>query len=203
MKTARFTSVVAKAGKPKAHLLLTTAARDRTLQSAIRAHRVLSVHQALTGQRKDYGVVGYDAKVASQVLLFPRSLRAFRDARIVGIDYSLLDEPEADVPKNVTPFPVPRASASTGKKAPPSPARKKTKTTPHPSREPEKPKANNPAKPFRKEAPLHREGATREPKSPATGPLKKKLQAVLREWEKGHEVKAHRMLAAVVDGMDG
>ena len=44
------------------------------------------------GSGTEYGTVGYDKKRHGQLLLFPKSLKAFADARIIGVKYALLAE---------------------------------------------------------------------------------------------------------------
>lgn len=89
-KTARFAAVVAKAGRPRVHLTFLAAVKDSELQSALKAHRVMSVVSFITGTKKDYGLAGYVEELASQVFIFPKPLKAFDDRRIVGINYDLL-----------------------------------------------------------------------------------------------------------------
>lgn len=45
MKTARFAQLVSAAGQPEVHQLWVPAARDPEFQRALKAHRVLTVHQ--------------------------------------------------------------------------------------------------------------------------------------------------------------
>jgi hypothetical protein len=63
VKTARFAEIVKAAGKPDVHLLLTDLALDPVLQKAIKAGRVMTVHQTVTGQKPDFGTVGFMAVV--------------------------------------------------------------------------------------------------------------------------------------------
>lgn len=91
-KTARFTTVVEKAGKPKVHLALLDPKKDRALQRAIKAHRVMMVHQETVGTARDFGTIGFDRKVAGQILIFPMSLEDFADSRIVGVNFDLVDQ---------------------------------------------------------------------------------------------------------------
>lgn len=104
MKTARFTDVVAAAGPPQVHSLWIAPGRDPALKRAVRDCRVMTIHQMLRGTKKDYGTVGLHADQSSQVLVFPKSLKKFSEARIVGIDYRLVVQPE---PKDPAPPVVP------------------------------------------------------------------------------------------------
>lgn len=115
MKTMRFATVVAQAGKPDVHLSLVDPARDAPLQKALKAHRVMTIHQSRGST--DYGTIGYEKTPTSQILIFPRSLRKFASARIVGVKYDLLarpPEPKREAMKS----PKPRKS-----KADPKPKR--------------------------------------------------------------------------------
>lgn len=59
--------------------------------TAIREHRVMTIHHAPRGQRADYGTIGLSQREAGgQILIFPKSLRRWEGRRIVGIDYRLL-----------------------------------------------------------------------------------------------------------------
>ena len=97
MKTARFAAVVEAAGKPDTHLLLVSPEKDKPLQTAIRAHRVMTLHQELGGSKKDHGTVGFEPGGARQFLIFPRSLSKFQGSRIVGVKYDLLEPGEERV----------------------------------------------------------------------------------------------------------
>jgi hypothetical protein len=98
MKTVRFSQVVKKAGKPSTYLQLVPVGKDRTLKGAASEDRVMTVSQATVGHAADYGVVGLDAKLKGQVLIFPRSLAKFEGSRVVGIKYEMLEPPS--IPKS-------------------------------------------------------------------------------------------------------
>jgi len=89
-KTVRFASVVAAAGKPEVYLPLFDPKKDRTFMRAVREHRVLSIRQDPASKRQDYGTVGFDEHGHFTYLVFPKSLAAFRDARVVGIKYEVV-----------------------------------------------------------------------------------------------------------------
>jgi hypothetical protein len=94
VKTARFADVVKKCGKPEAHLLLIEPAKDRELQAAIQAHRVMTVFQEAAGHKADRGEVGFQPGPARQFLIFPKALRAFEGRNVVGIKYDLWSHEE-------------------------------------------------------------------------------------------------------------
>lgn len=143
MKTARFKHVVAKCGRPRIHLLWVKPEQDQELMRAFKAHRVMSVHQAVRGTAKDFGAVGLLKDTFTQFLVFPKSLKTFADRRIVGIDYDLLDSEEspggAITPaRRAKPLKEARPKASAPKpkkaaKAPPAPAPKRV-SPPAPSK---------------------------------------------------------------------
>jgi hypothetical protein len=97
MKTARFSQVVAKSGKPEPYTLWTKPDADPTFKKAVKEHRVMTVHQPNVGTRKDYGTVGFQqhgkAAIEGSLWVFPKSLKAVEGRRIVGISYDLLTEP--------------------------------------------------------------------------------------------------------------
>ncbi len=94
----RFSKLVEAAGKPTVHLLWMDPAKDTVLQKAIKANRVLTVHQRPGATKADYGTVGFEKNVSGQILMFPKSLKQFADKRVVGVKYDLLEWPE--VPKD-------------------------------------------------------------------------------------------------------
>jgi hypothetical protein len=95
MKTVRFAQVVARSGHPHAHSLWVDPKHDPELQRAEKEHRVMTVAAAGHG-KADHGTVGFDPKApGAELLIFPKSLKPFGEARIVGIKFDLLDEPAA------------------------------------------------------------------------------------------------------------
>ena len=92
-KTVRFASVVATAGKPEVYLPLFDPKQDRAFMRAVKEHRVLSLRQEPTSKHTDFGVVGFDERHKHTTLLvFPKPLTKFLDARIVGIKYDVVGE---------------------------------------------------------------------------------------------------------------
>jgi cytosine deaminase len=90
VKTARFADVVKKAGTPEVLTLWSDPRNDKEFQRAVRAHRVITVHQTVVGAKKDFGEVGFHPGANVAYWLFPKSLEEFEGRRIVGIDYDLL-----------------------------------------------------------------------------------------------------------------
>jgi hypothetical protein len=97
METARFSKIVETAGSPVVHVLWIDPDKDPVLKEAIKAKRVMTVHQGLPTGKADYGTVGFQKGVSGQILIFPKSLKLFADKRVTGVNYDLLDS--ATVPK--------------------------------------------------------------------------------------------------------
>ena len=88
VKTARFTEVVEKAGKPEVYTLWQKPAQDRHLQSEIKNNRVMTVRKSEAGT--EFGIVGFKAHKGASYLVFPKSLKRFENKRIVGINCDLV-----------------------------------------------------------------------------------------------------------------
>ena len=90
VKSARFADVVKKAGTPEVLALWSDPRNDKEFQRAVRAHRVMTVHQTIVGAKKDFAEIGFHSGANVAYWLFPKSLEEFAGRRIVGIDYDLL-----------------------------------------------------------------------------------------------------------------
>ncbi len=120
-KTARFSEVVKGCGKPVAVVLWTEPAEDRAFSAALKQNRVMTVKEAETGARTDFGVVGFSPGPTSRYLTFPKALTKFKDKRIIGIKYELLETAEP-VGRVVEPGPAPRPKPARYEKTTPPPA---------------------------------------------------------------------------------
>jgi hypothetical protein len=132
MKSLRFASVVAKSGKPDVHLMLIDPAKDAALQKAIKAGRVMTVHQSRN--TTDYGTIGFEKNAPGQILVFPKSLKPFEGARIVGVKYELLEDaapPRAQRPR----ISKPAKKRKTSEAASPEPPPNKVVHFPSPTRD--------------------------------------------------------------------
>lgn len=89
-RTARFTEVVAKCGEPEAVSLWTEPHKNKRFMSAVRQNRVMTIKQENVGAKKDFGIVGFIEEKNVSYLIFPKTLRAFENHRIVGIKYNLV-----------------------------------------------------------------------------------------------------------------
>jgi hypothetical protein len=88
VKTARFSQVIEKCGKPQVYTLWQKPSADRHLQSQIRSNRVMTVQKSESGT--DFGIVGFKERKGATYLVFPKSLKHFADKRIVGVDWALV-----------------------------------------------------------------------------------------------------------------
>jgi hypothetical protein len=94
-KTVRFTEVVKRSGRPQVHTLWLPPDKDPELQRAQKAQRVMTIEPGSSGTKADVGTVGFqrDAKLG-QFLIFPKSLKPFDGARVVGIKFDLIAQPK-------------------------------------------------------------------------------------------------------------
>ena len=92
VKTARFADVVKHAGTPEVVTLWSDPRKDATFQRALKAHRIMTVHQPVLGAKKDFAEVGFHPAANVAYLLFPRSLEAFEGRRVIAVNYALLDD---------------------------------------------------------------------------------------------------------------
>jgi hypothetical protein len=92
VKTVRFSHVVASSGTPRPLMVLTDPEKDKELQGAIRAHKVMTVFQDSVGARADRAIVGFEPGRSRQFLIFPKSLTSFEGRKVVGIKYELWEQ---------------------------------------------------------------------------------------------------------------
>jgi len=88
VKTARFTEVVEKCGKPTVYTLWQKPVQDRHLQSQIKNGRVMTVQKSQTG--REFGMVGFKEGKGARHLVFSKSLKRFENKRIIGIKWELV-----------------------------------------------------------------------------------------------------------------
>ena len=179
MKTVRFSKVVEKAGAPETYLVLMDPAKDRTLQAAVKAQRVMTVEQESVGTKTDRGEVGFHPGPSRQFLVFPKSLRAFADRDVVGIKYELLSSP--DVPKSK-------------RAAPPRPPKKaRPKPKPAAKARPEKTKSAAPRKVV-----AFKPVENDEDEDEDIAELKKQVRHAMAVLEEGKAVAAFNLLKRIV-----
>ena len=88
VKTVRFTDIVATAGQPEVYTLWIQPKADRRFQSLIKNHRLMTIQQSEAGT--DFGVADFCERKGARYLEFPKSLKPFREMRIVGINWALV-----------------------------------------------------------------------------------------------------------------
>lgn len=181
MKTVRFSQVVAKSGRPESHFLLTQPKKDRALQSAVKASRVMTIMQSTVGTKADWGEVGFHQGSGRQYLLFPRSLSAYAGKAVIGIKYDLLSEAESPARSSAPDHkPAKKASERTAR------PRKRKTTTPFSQSTPPPP----PSEP----------APSKEKKEPAEiAALKQQVKRAMQALEKGRQVAAFNLLQKIVD----
>jgi len=91
-KNIRFGDLVRASGRPEIKSLWTAPNRDRSFTKAIKENRVLTITQVPTSKRKDFGRIGFQKARHASFLIFPRPLPQVDDARVVGINYALVEE---------------------------------------------------------------------------------------------------------------
>jgi hypothetical protein len=89
-KTARFSKVVEKCGKPQVYTFWQKPSADRRFQSQMKKNRVMTILKSESGT--DFGIVGLKESKEARYLTFPKSLKAFAANRIIGIDWMLVRE---------------------------------------------------------------------------------------------------------------
>jgi outer membrane biosynthesis protein TonB len=198
-------------------LLLVDPAKDKTLQAAIRADRVMTLYQQSGGT--DHAVVGFEQGRSRQFLVFPKPLKPFLGQRIVGIKYELLEEtpsPEKETAKKEAARKLdepPSKPASTGKdREPPKQAEVQMPTVvPKPSApKPEETALDAEKKPdqesgkagsedkvvkFQKTEP-ERQPA---PESEEIREIKRQVREAMEALEQGKQVVAFNLLKRILD----
>jgi len=188
MKSVRFSKVVEKCGKPEVYLLMSET--DPEFHHALEAGKIMSLSDESHGSGTEYGTVGYVKKHHGQLLLFPNSLKAFADAKIIGIKYDLLVE-EKGPDKNESGPSRPKKQKEPKEKAPKQTAERKSAT--------------------RKEKKKGKRGQERSVKKVISFPAKSEIKEddqdnaimtlvrqALRALEKGNSVAAYNILKRIV-----
>jgi hypothetical protein len=182
-KAVRFTRVVERSGRPRPHTLWLAPEKDPELKRAIAAHRVMMVEPGSAGGKTDFGMVGFNASDAAsaQILIFPKSLKAFEGARVVGIKFDLVEQPKMETARAPAPKPVPRRVSS--------PAPSAARTPP--------PAPSKPSKPQPPEPEENKSAPDEQRDTPDTA-LRREVRAALEELEAGKAVAAYKRLQNAV-----
>jgi hypothetical protein len=89
-KTARFSQIVEKCGRPNVYTLWQKPAVDRRFQAELKNNRVMTVQKSESGT--DFGIIGFKERKGATYLVFPKSLKPFADKRVIGIDWARVRE---------------------------------------------------------------------------------------------------------------
>jgi hypothetical protein len=190
-KTVRFTQVVERSGQPHVHTLWLPPEKDPELKRAVKAHRVMTVESGAASGKTDVGVVGFDParKNPTQVLIFPKSIKAFDGARVVGIKFDLVEQPKfATVGELQRSMLAAKPNRRKGKRvAQPVPAAARAEPE-----EPEEKVIQFEEKPAPSIAP-------KRPPPPGNGALLRDVRAALKELKAGKAVAAYERLQRAAD----
>jgi hypothetical protein len=93
VKSVRFTALVERSGHPVVVTLWREPEMDKDFMRAVRANRILTIHQTNSGTAKDYGVIGFQKDAQVTYMIFPRKLAPAAGTRVVGIKYDLVAQP--------------------------------------------------------------------------------------------------------------
>ena len=185
MKSVRFAQVVQKCGKPEVYLLMSET--DPDFHKAVEAGKIMSLSDDSHGSGTEYGTVGYKKKRHGQLLLFPKSLKSFADAKIIGIKYDLFDEDWSE--EKATPSLKKEKSKEVRVKAQKKvPAKPATKTA--------KKKKDDPKPAAKKLIPFPAKKA--EEDDDEDDALKGYVRQAMRALEKGNSVAAYNILKRII-----
>jgi hypothetical protein len=88
VKTARLAQLIEKCGRPEVYTLWQKPAQDRHLQSQIKNNRVMTIQRNEGGT--EFGLVGFKERKGAIYLVFPKSLKAFENCRVIGMNWDLV-----------------------------------------------------------------------------------------------------------------
>src|SRR5688500_1826603 len=89
----RFAKLVKTAGRPHpATLWVADPAKDPEFKKAIDENRIVTLHQANVGTKKDFGRIGFFKEPNSTYLIFPKPLPMAEGIKVIGIKFDLLEE---------------------------------------------------------------------------------------------------------------
>lgn len=190
--TVRFTQVVERSGRPHPHTLWLAPEKDPELMRAISAHRVMMIEPGSSGGKTDFGMVGFDASEAAgaQILIFPKSLKPFEGARVVGIKFDLMEQPTLENARGPSTKLSRRRTALTSRSA-----GRTARTTPPIQPAPRvSPKSSEPPAP----EPEHEKKTPNELRVTGDSGLMREVRAAIKELEGGKAVAAYKRLQRAV-----
>jgi hypothetical protein len=209
-KTVRFTKVVERSGEPHVHTLWLPPEKDPELKKAEKAGRVMTVERSAAGGKTDVGFVGFNlghGKIG-EVLIFPKSLKRFAGARVIGIKFDLIAQPKfaparaqknaLTVPASAQRAPAPPTSkppAGAGSRAPTAIVSDVIPFEPDPPRIERGPDSRTgPVSGATKSPP--RTSAHKHP--PADIALIREIRAAMKDLKRGKSVAAYERLASAI-----
>lgn len=209
-KTVRFTQIVERSGQPHVHTLWLPPEKDPELKRAIAAGRVMTVESGAGGGKTDVGVVGFDAQHArdAQFLIFPKSVKAFDGARVVGIKFDLVEQPKFAAPGEIKRAALAAKPArGKGKRVvKPLPAVRTHEESPPPDEDADvvhfdesATKREELAKPAPTRTKEKKPKASAPSSSPAERALVREVRAALKELKAGKAVAAYERLQRAVE----
>lgn len=83
--------MVEQSGKPEVVSLWTKPERDKPFMTAVQQNRVMTIKQETVSSARDFGIVGFLREKNVSYLIFPKPLNEFKNRRIVGIKYDLIE----------------------------------------------------------------------------------------------------------------
>jgi hypothetical protein len=187
MKSVRFSKVVEKSGKPEVYLLMSET--DPDFNKALKAGKIMSLSDESHGSGTEYGTVGYDKKRHGQLLIFPKSLKAFSEAKIIGIKYDLFAEEDGHHVEKSSSSPKKSSKTKKEKSVKPKPAMK-----PKEEKAARQKKAPKPA--AKKVIPFPTKKAQHEDDD--EDDLKATVRQAMRALEKGNSVAAYNILKRII-----
>jgi hypothetical protein len=186
MGSVRFSKVVEAAGKPIVHVLWVDPAKDATLRKAIKAARVMTVHQRPAATNADYGAVGFDKNVSGQILIFPKSLRQFTNQRVIGVKYNLIEWPA-----------VPESQQAPAARPPKHPAKSKSRDPKVPAPTEKRPTVDENASGRVVKFPVP-EAENVDARNEDLEELKNHVRHAMRLLEEGKQVAAFNLLKRII-----
>jgi len=163
------------------HTLWLPPDKDPEFKRARDAHRVMTLKESPAGGKADFGTVGFDSKHenSGQFLIFPKSLKGFDGARVIGVKFDLIEQPKLAAAQKPQRKVSARAKPLRHKTKIPRERSLKLPTSP-------KPGAQN-VVPFEPEE-------TKESASPAHAALIREVRAAMKELQRGKSVAAYQRL---------
>jgi hypothetical protein len=166
---------------------------DPDFHKALEAGKIMSLSGESHRSGPEYGTVGYDKKRYGQLLLFPKSLKAFAHVKIIGIKYDLFAQ-DSGIEEKGTFAPRSKGEKRVKKKRAKSPMPKKSgRKTPAKEKKAEPKPAAKKVIPFPGKEQKHDE-------EDEDGGVVTFVHQAMRALEKGNSVAAYNILKQIIGG---